>query len=89
MSKPEYAGFWIRTGAAIIDSVLVMLIIGPLLTMIYGGDYWLDPSVAQGPWPLLFNYIFPAIAITLFWIIYPTISIIKHTLSSNLKVLNS
>jgi len=41
-----YAGFWIRTGAAIVDSILVMLIIAPLLTLIYGGDYWLDQTQA-------------------------------------------
>ena len=64
----EYAGFWVRTAAAILDSILVMLIIAPILTLIYGGDYWFDQSQVHGPWHFLFNYVFPAIAITVFWI---------------------
>jgi len=67
-----YAGFWLRTVAAIVDSILVMLIIAPILTLIYGGDYWFNQtqnlSQVQGLWHTLFNYIFPAIAITVFWI---------------------
>ena len=63
-----YAGFWIRTGAAILDTILVMLIIVPILSLIYGGDYWLNQTQAEGIWHQLFNYIFPAVAITVFWI---------------------
>jgi hypothetical protein len=32
----EYAGFWIRVGAAIIDSILVMMITYPILYAVYG-----------------------------------------------------
>ncbi|EEY93352.1 RDD family protein [Acinetobacter junii SH205] len=34
--KYEYAGFWIRVGASIIDSIIVMVALIPL-TMIFGG----------------------------------------------------
>lgn len=34
--KYEYAGFWIRVGAAIIDSIIVLVALIPL-TMIFGG----------------------------------------------------
>lgn len=64
----EYAGFWLRTGAAIVDTVLIMLVIIPLLTAIYGTDYWLGESYYSGVWDILINYVFPAIAIVLFWI---------------------
>jgi len=64
----EYAGFWIRTGAALIDSILVLLIIMPILTMIYGWEYWLSNSYLAGFWDFIFSYLLPALAIILFWI---------------------
>lgn len=67
MNEPEYAGFWIRTGAAIIDSILVLIIIIPILSAIYGIDYWFDQSIVKGFWDVMFNYILPAIAIIIFW----------------------
>jgi uncharacterized RDD family membrane protein YckC len=68
MDEREYAGFWIRTGAAIIDSVLLMIILVPILTAIYGSDYWLGQSLYHGKWDLLLNYLLPAVAIVVFWI---------------------
>jgi uncharacterized RDD family membrane protein YckC len=63
-----YAGFWIRVGASIIDSILILIIIAPLLTFIYGEEYWLSEAFIQGTWDILLNYILPAIAIVIFWI---------------------
>lgn len=68
MDEQEYAGFWIRTGAAIIDSILMLIIILPILTAIYGANYWLSESFVQGFWDVMFNYILPAIAVIIFWI---------------------
>jgi uncharacterized RDD family membrane protein YckC len=68
MIEQEYAGFWIRTVAAIIDSILVILIISPVLTAIYGTEYWLSETVTQGVWDNLIEYLLPAIAIIVFWI---------------------
>lgn len=68
MQDTAYAGFWIRTGAAIIDSVLVLLVLVPILSAIYGADYWLDDSFTKGFWDIIFNYLFPAIAVIVFWI---------------------
>lgn len=68
MNDQEYAGFWIRTGAAIIDTVLMLIIIGPILTAIYGVDYWVSESFFHGFWDLMFNYILPAIAVIIFWV---------------------
>ena len=67
MSKIEYAGFWIRTFASIIDSILISIILIPILTSIYGIDYWLTDSWIKGFWDFLFNYVLPAIAIIIFW----------------------
>lgn len=70
MENYTYAGFWVRTGAAIIDSILMLIIIVPLVTMIYGSSYWIGESQAlfNGTWDVLLNYIFPAVAVVIFWI---------------------
>ncbi len=68
MNEQEYAGFWIRTGAVIIDTILVLIIILPTLTVIYGKDYWVSDSFIQGFWDMMFNFILPAIAVIFFWI---------------------
>jgi uncharacterized RDD family membrane protein YckC len=67
MDEQEYAGFWIRTGAALIDSILLLIILVPVLTAIYGSGYWLDQSLDQGIGGILFNYVLPAVAIIAFW----------------------
>ena len=68
MNEREYAGFWIRTGAAIIDTILILIITLPILTAIYGTDYWASESFVQGFWDVLFNYILPAIVVIIFWV---------------------
>ena len=68
MDDVEYAGFWIRTGAAIIDSIWIFIIIGPILTAIYGSGYWLNPPDTLTFWHFMLNYVLPAIAIVLFWV---------------------
>lgn len=64
----EYAGFWIRVWASVIDTVLVSVIIFPLLTAIYGSAYWDSEKVIQGPMDFLLSWVAPAIAVVLFWI---------------------
>ncbi|CAM3858671.1 RDD family protein [Vreelandella rituensis] len=65
----EYVGFWPRTGAAVIDTILLGVIIWPLLTVFYGDSYWLSDSFVQGPMDLLLSWIFPAVAAILFWVV--------------------
>ena len=64
----EYAGFWIRVGASLIDTVLLVMVTGPILTMIYGDAYWLSENRVQGFWDILFSYILPAVAVIMFWV---------------------
>ena len=68
MDDRNYAGFWIRTGAALIDSVAILLLIVPVLTFIYGKGYWFDDSLYKGVWDIVLNFVFPAIAVVLFWL---------------------
>jgi uncharacterized RDD family membrane protein YckC len=64
----EYVGFWARVGASIIDSLLVCIIIWPVVTAVYGTDYWLDGRFIKGPVDFLLSWVFPAVAVILFWV---------------------
>jgi uncharacterized RDD family membrane protein YckC len=65
----EYAGFWIRVGASIIDSILLAMITYPILYAVYG---WagLDYGVAMrttGFVDILITWILPVVAVIWFW----------------------
>ena len=73
----QYVGFWARVVAALIDSVLILLVIAPLLYWIYGPAYFAQllygPAYSagaelSGPAEFLLNWVFPAIAVIVFWI---------------------
>ena len=64
----EYAGFWMRVGSAIIDSLLLGLIIVPVLAAVYGPRYWSSDRLVQGPLDVLVSWVAPAIAVIAFWI---------------------
>ncbi|RLB71833.1 MAG: RDD family protein [Deltaproteobacteria bacterium] len=64
----EFAGFWSRSGAAIIDTILLMLITAPILISIYGTDYFTSEKVVAGSWDFLISWVVPAFATILFWI---------------------
>jgi len=63
----EYAGFWIRVGASLIDTILLMTLIVPLMSLVYGDDFWTGQAVFFGFWDLILNYLLPAVAVILFW----------------------
>jgi len=67
MAEREYAGFWVRTGAAIIDTVLLFVVIIPVIAVTYGSSYWGSGSSEVGFWGFMINYIFPAIVVIIFW----------------------
>jgi uncharacterized RDD family membrane protein YckC len=65
----EYAGFWVRVGASVIDSLLVMCLIYPVLVWVYGWAYFDRPMLAPtGLTDFLVSYVLPAAAIIAFWI---------------------
>ncbi|MDH5650151.1 MAG: RDD family protein [Gammaproteobacteria bacterium] len=68
-SAYQYVGFWSRVGASIIDTILMMLVIGPVLTALYGQEYWLAgvPEDTSAIWDILLNWLFPAFAVLAFW----------------------
>jgi uncharacterized RDD family membrane protein YckC len=67
----EYVGFWIRVGAALIDTVWVLLATVPLVVAIYGWEYFdLERTdLFAGPADLLVSYVLPAAAVIAFWVL--------------------
>ena len=63
----EYAGFWRRVGASMIDTILLLLLVAPLLTLVYGQSYWSDAAAVSGFWNSVINYLLPVIAVLAFW----------------------
>ncbi len=67
----NYAGFWRRTGATLIDAVLFMLLALPLLYLIYGSAYFsVDPAtpLVAGPADILISYVLPILIVVLMWV---------------------
>lgn len=70
----KYAGFWIRTAACAVDTLVFLIITLPLLYLIYGETYFTfipeDGSlfVYHGFADLLLNYIFPIVFTFFFWL---------------------
>lgn len=66
----EYAGFWVRAGATLIDSILVIAITYPILYAIYGSAYFGEENtnVLSGPADFLVSYVFPAVGSIVFWL---------------------
>ena len=70
MQEVSYAGFWVRVGASLIDTALLLAVIVPALIGIYGWEYF-EPAksgLIAGPADVLLNWVAPAIAIVAFWI---------------------
>jgi uncharacterized RDD family membrane protein YckC len=82
----EYAGFWIRVGASLIDDLLLVMITLPLTMMIYGSLVWEREAIILGPADFLINYTLPFIAVVLFWF-YKSATPGKMAL--NIKIVNA
>ena len=67
-SRYEYVGFWARVAASLVDTVLLCIILYPVLTMIYGREYWTSASLIRGPADLVLQWVLPPLAIIAFWI---------------------
>lgn len=65
----EYVGFWARTGACVIDSILIIAITFPLLVAIYGWEYF-DPErsgLVAGAADFLISWLLPFVVVIAFW----------------------
>ena len=68
MNDQEYAGFWIRAGATMIDSILLCAIFIPIFISVYGIDFYENSSASHGFFGLFLNYVLPAALVIFFWI---------------------
>lgn len=66
-SDLEYAGFWRRTGASIVDTILSCLLFLPLVGLVYGDSYWDDTRLVKGPGDFLLSWVLPAAIVICFW----------------------
>ncbi|WP_461519572.1 RDD family protein [Porticoccus sp.] len=66
----EYAGFWIRFGALLIDMVFMSIVFLFPLTLIYGEEYWLGDQIVHGFWDMLLGYVVPIVVTIWFWLRY-------------------
>lgn len=67
MQDKEYAGFWVRFGATLIDVVVLLIVCTIPTAIIYGEKYWLGSSYIKGFWDIVINYVLPFIATIFFW----------------------
>jgi uncharacterized RDD family membrane protein YckC len=63
----EYAGFWARVWASLIDSLLICIAVIPALTAIYGKAYWDSTAFIEGPADFLLSWLAPAVVVIIFW----------------------
>lgn len=63
----QYAGFWVRTGASLIDFLLTCVIVFPILIGIYGSEYFTSDDIVAGSWDFLLSWVLPAIGTIMFW----------------------
>ncbi len=68
MDNQEYAGFWVRVGAALIDVIIMMIVLYVPLMFIYGDDYWASDKFIYGFWDFMLGYVIPIIATIWFWL---------------------
>ncbi len=67
-SELEYAGFWIRLEATLIDGIIVLVVTLPILFSIYGSGYLTSEKFLLGPMDFFLNYVAPAIFTIVFWV---------------------
>ncbi|WBA85759.1 RDD family protein [Endozoicomonas sp. GU-1] len=70
MDNKEFAGFWIRFGAMIIDMIVMFIVLYIPLSFIYGEEYWVDDKLIYGFWDILLGYVVPFAATIWFWLRY-------------------
>ncbi|BFM08394.1 RDD family protein [Halioxenophilus aromaticivorans] len=64
----QFAGFWVRLVATLVDTLLMMIVTYPILAAIYGFDYFTGGAAVSGFWDILFSYVLPAVVVIMFWL---------------------
>ena len=73
VANPRYGGFWIRVGAVLLDSVVIIGVTLLAVRLLYGQGYmeWAMEGAAQGMTRerVFFNWVLPAVYYVGFWIL--------------------
>lgn len=64
----RYAGFWVRVGATILDSIWEIIVILALGVLIYGRDYLNQSAGIRGPIDYFLQLFLPFILVVGFWL---------------------
>ncbi|MBW8190681.1 RDD family protein [Neiella marina] len=66
----RYAGFWLRVGAVLIDTLILMLIFVPLMLLIFGVEYYTVPESREAfnLTETLLQNVLPAAVTVLLWV---------------------
>lgn len=65
-----YVGFWRRTAATIVDSLLLLICTLPPLILIYGFSYLsTSDGAVRGLADVLLSWVLPAVAVIAFWVL--------------------
>lgn len=65
----EYVGFWLRTAATLIDTLLLLVVIALLLVPFYGVNHFLQPGAVKGAADFVISWVLPAIIVLMFWLV--------------------
>ena len=68
MGDKEYAGFWIRFGAVLIDVLILAVLLVIPLSLIYGESYWTEDKLLFGFWDFIITYVIPFLVTIWFWL---------------------
>lgn len=69
-SRYEYAGFWIRVAASLIDTLIMLLVCTPIVIVYYGTDRYfevLNNGGFLGWFDVVISWILPVVATIWFW----------------------
>jgi uncharacterized RDD family membrane protein YckC len=67
LATVEYAGFWSRLLASVLDSILQAIVFTPVMIMFFGTEFLFNPERETGFGEFFVGNVLPAIAVILFW----------------------
>jgi uncharacterized RDD family membrane protein YckC len=67
MSEQQYAGFWIRVIASIIDTILLVIVLLVIAFALYSAGLITDNPDDLGIAGIFLNYVIPFILVLIFW----------------------
>tara|TARA_R110002072_G_scaffold39365_5_gene113008 strand:- start:257 stop:685 length:429 start_codon:yes stop_codon:yes gene_type:complete len=67
MSEQQYAGFWIRVIASIIDTILLAIVLLVIVFALYSAGLITDNPEDLGVVGIFLNYVIPPILVIVFW----------------------